>query len=245
MTQSILDNDRHAAPPEGPLPRQGRRALVRRAGLVLVAALAASQLQGCFVLGAAAVGGTALVATDRRTAGSQLEDQNIQMTASGRISDLLAGHGNVNVSSYNQQVLLAGQVPTQADKLQAQQIVAAIPNVKSVANELVVGPSSSLQEQANDTFITSKVRAAFIDDSQLYSRAFQITTSGGVVYLQGLVTQAEAQRASSDAANVSGVKKVVTLFTIITPHQLQTQYKNTAQTPVTPAGSAPPQAARP
>ena len=225
--------------------RPARHPRLRRAAWALMVALTATQLQGCFVLGAAAVGGTALVATDRRTAGSQLEDQNIQLTASSRISAVLAGRGNVNVSSYNQQVLLAGQVPTAADKQQAQQVVVQIPNVKSVANMLQVGPDSSLQQQANDTFITSKVRAAFIDDSQLYSRAFQITTSGGVVYLQGLVTQAEAQRASSDAANVSGVKKVVTLFTIITPHQLQTQYKNTAQTPVTPAGSAPPQAARP
>ena len=220
-------------------------AVARRAGWLLVTVLAASQLQGCFVLGAAAVGGTAMVATDRRTAGSQLEDKNIQLTASGRISDLLAGAGNVNVDSYNQQVLLTGQVPTEADKVQAQNIVAAIPNVKSVANQLVVGPNSSLSEQANDTYITSKVRATFIDDSQLYSQAFQITTSAGVVYLQGIVTQAEAQRAADDASRVSGVKKVVTLFTMISPQQLQTQYPNTSQTPITPPGSAPVQPAKP
>lgn len=217
----------------------------RRAGWLFVTALAVTQLQGCFVLGAAAVGGTALVATDRRTAGSQLEDKNIQLTASGRISDLLAGRGNVNVDSYNQQVLLTGQVPTAADKQQAQNIVAAIANVKSVANELVVGPNSSLDQQASDTYITSKVRAAFIDDSSLYSQAFQITTSGGVVYLQGIVTQAEAQQASADASRVSGVKKVVTLFTMITPQQLQTQYKNTSQTPITPPGPAPVQSPTP
>ena len=221
------------------------RVAVRRAGWLLATVLAASQLQGCFVLGAAAVGGTAMVATDRRTAGSQLEDKNIQLTASGRISDLLAGAGNVNVDCYNQQVLLTGQVPNEADKVQAQNIVAAIPNVKSVANQLVVGPNSSLSEQANDTYLTSKVRATFIDDSQLYSQAFQITTSGGVVYLQGIVTPEEAQRASDDASRVSGVKRVVTLFTMITPQQLQSQYKNTSQTPVTPPGSAPVQPAKP
>ncbi len=221
------------------------RVAARRAGWLLATVLAASQLQGCFVLGAAAVGGTAMVATDRRTAGSQLEDKNIQLTASGRISDLLAGAGNVNVDCYNQQVLLTGQVPNEADKVQAQNIVAAIPNVKSVANQLVVGPNSSLSEQANDTYLTSKVRATFIDDSQLYSQAFQITTSGGVVYLQGIVTPEEAQRASDDASRVSGVKRVVTLFTMITPQQLQSQYKNTSQTPVTPPGSAPVQPAKP
>ena len=216
-----------------------RSGAARRAGLLLATMLAASQLQGCFVLGAAAVGGTALVATDRRTAGSQLEDKNIQLTASGRISDLLAGRGNVNVDSYNQQVLLTGQVPSAADKQQAQNIVAGIANVKSIANELVVGPSSSLDQQARDTLITTKVRASFIDDRQLYAQAFQITTSGGVVYLQGLVTKDEAAEATSVASNVSGVKKVVDLLAIITPQQLQTQYKNTSQTPVTPPGSAP------
>ena len=221
------------------------RVAARRAGWLLATVLAASQLQGCFVLGAAAVGGTAMVATDRRTAGSQLEDKNIQLTASGRISDLLAGAGNVNVDCYNQQVLLTGQVPNEADKVQAQNIVAGIANVKSVANQLVVGPNSSLGEQANDTYLTSKVRATFIDDSQLYSQAFQITTSGGIVYLQGIVTPEEAQRASDDASRVSGVKKVVTLFTMISSQQLQSQYKNTSQTPVTPPGSAPVQPAKP
>lgn len=219
--------------------RTPRNPTARRAGLLLAAVLTATQLQGCFVLGAAAVGGTALVATDRRTAGSQLEDKNIQLTASGRISDLLAGRGNVNVDSYNQQVLLTGQVPTAADKQQAQNIVAGITNVKSVANELVVGPNSTLNEQAQDTLITTKVRASFIDDSKLYAQAFQVTTSGGVVYLQGLVTKEEAAEATSVAAGVSGVQKVVDLLAIITPQQLQTQYKNTSQTPVTPPGSAP------
>lgn len=234
MTQCIQRDPATASPAR----RTGAQA-ARRAGLVLATVLAASQLQGCFVLGAAAVGGTALVASDRRTAGSQLEDKNIQLTASGRISDLLAGRGSVSVDSYNQQVLLTGQVPSAADKQQAQNVVVAIPNVKSVANELVIGPKEGLDQQASDTYITSKVRAAFIDTSGLYSQAFQITTSQGVVYLQGLVTAEEAKRATSVAAGVSGVKKVVDLLTIITPQQLQTQYRNTSQTPVTPPGSAP------
>jgi osmotically-inducible protein OsmY len=210
-----------------------------RAGLVLMAALAATQLQGCFVLGLAAVGGTAMVATDRRTAGAQLEDQTIQVKAATQISSALRGNGNVSINCYNQQVLITGQVPTEAYKQQVHQIVADIPNVKAVLDEVVVGPNSTLGEQTNDTFITSKVRASFIDDKQLYSQAFKITTSAGVVYLQGIVTQAEADQASAVASAVSGVKKVVTLFNIITPQQLQGIYRNTSQTPVTPQGSAP------
>ena len=199
-----------------------------RAGLVLMAAIAATQLQGCFVLGAAAVGGTALVATDRRTAGAQLEDQTIQVKAASQISSALRGNGNVSVNSYNQQVLITGQVPTEAYKQQIQQIVSSIANVKAVADEVVVGPNSTLGEQANDTYITSKVRASFIDDKQLYSQAFKITTSAGIVYLQGIVTQDEADQAAAVASAVSGVKKVVTLFNIITPQQLQAIYSHTA-----------------
>ncbi len=216
-----------------------------RAGLVLMAAIAATQLQGCFVLGAAAVGGTAMVATDRRTAGAQLEDQTIQVKAATQISDALRGNGNVSVNSYNQQVLITGQVPTEAYKQQIQQIVSSIANVKAVANEVVVGPNSTLGEEANDTYITSKVRASFIDDKQLYSQAFKITTSAGIVYLQGIVTQDEADQAAAVASAVSGVQKVVTLFDIITPDQLQGIYSNTAQTPITPAGSAPTTPANP
>ncbi|MBW4046390.1 MAG: BON domain-containing protein [Proteobacteria bacterium] len=216
-----------------------------RAGLVLMAAIAATQLQGCFVLGAAAVGGTAMVATDRRTAGAQLEDQTIQVKAATQISNALRGNGNVSVNSYNQQVLITGQVPTEAYKQQIQQIVSSIANVKAVANEVVVGPNSTLGEEANDTYITSKVRASFIDDKQLYSQAFKITTSAGIVYLQGIVTQDEADQAAAVASAVSGVQKVVTLFDIITPDQLQGIYSNTSQTPVTPAGSAPTTPAKP
>lgn len=210
-----------------------------RAGLVLMAAIAATQLQGCFVLGAAAVAGTAAVATDRRTAGAQLEDQTIQVRAQTQIDSALRGNGNVSINSYNQQVLITGQVPTDAYKQQVLQIVSSIPNVKSVLDELVVGPNSTLSERANDTLITSLVRASFIDDKQLYSQAFKITTSEGVVYLMGIVTQDEADQASAVAAGVSGVQKVVTMFNIISPDQLQSTYSNTAKTPTTPQGTPP------
>lgn len=221
------------------------RMTASRAGLVLMAAIAATQLQGCFVLGAAAVGGTALVATDRRTAGAQLEDQTIQIKAQTQIDNALRGNGNVNVNSYNQQVLITGQVPTEAYKQQVQQIVSSIPNVKSVLNALVVGPNSTLSEQAHDTLITSLVRASFIDDKQLYSQAFKITTSEGVVYLMGIVTQDEADQAAAVASGVSGVKKVVTMFNIITPQQLQDMYSSTAKTPITPQGTPPTSPASP
>ena len=220
-------------------PRRARRGIATRAGLILVGALALTQLQGCFVAGVAAVGGAALVATDRRTTGSQLEDQTIQLKAGSRIGDILRGNGNVSVSSYNQQVLITGQVPTAEYKEQIGQAVRGIQNVKSVANEIVVGQNETLSEQANDTYITSKVRASLVDDKQLYSQAFVLTTTAGVVYMQGSVTHDEGDEAASVASGVSGVVKVVTMFEYITPEQLQTEFRDTSKTPLTPAGSAP------
>jgi osmotically-inducible protein OsmY len=209
-----------------------------RAGMALLGALLLTQLQGCFVLGAAAVGGTALVVSDRRTSGSQLEDQTIQVKAGSRLGDILRGNGNVSVSSYNQKVLLTGQVPTVEYRNQIEQAVATITNVKAVLDEIVVGQNQTLSEQAGDTYLTSKVRAAFIDQKNLYSQALVITTVGGVVYLQGVVTQGEADLASSVASGVGGVKKVVTLFDVISPAQLQTQYQSTSKTPLEPPGTA-------
>ena len=203
----------------------------RRAGLLLAGVLAATQLQGCFVLGAAAVGGTALVASDRRTTGSQLEDQTIEVKAKGRINQALGGQGSVSVNSYNQQVLLTGQVPTEGLRQLAAQVAADVPNVKSVANELAVGFNESLTDQANDTFLTSKVRASLIDDKALYSQAFMITTSAGVVYLQGLVTPAEGAEAAAVASGISGVKKVVTLYQTISPAQLENNFGGQVSTP--------------
>ena len=213
----------------------------RRAGLLLAGVLAATQLQGCFVLGAAAVGGTALVASDRRTTGSQLEDQTIEVKAKGRINQALGGQGSVSVNSYNQQVLLTGQVPTEGLRQLAAQVAADVPNVKSVANELAVGFNESLTDQANDTFLTSKVRASLIDDKALYSQAFMITTSAGVVYLQGLVTPAEGAEAAAVASGISGVKKVVTLYQTISPAQLENNFGGQASTPA-PTPTQPPSA---
>ena len=192
-----------------------------RVAAALVVALAATQLQGCFVLGAAAVGTTAYVATDRRTAGSIVEDNTIGMKADNQLESALGPQANARAVSYNQQVLLIGQVPTEADKARAEAIVKGVPNVRAVLNQLVVGPKTDLNQSASDTLITAKVRASLIDAHDIFGNAFKVTTSEGVVYLMGIVTQREADRAVQIAQNTSGVVKVVTMFNIITEDQLQ------------------------
>ncbi|CAZ87294.1 putative Transport-associated protein [Thiomonas arsenitoxydans] len=192
-----------------------------RAASLLTVVLAATQLQGCFVLGLGAVGTTAYVATDRRTAGSILEDNTIELKADNRISSALGAGVNVRAVSYNQQVLLVGQVPSEADKQKAEQVVKGVPNVKAVLNEIDIGPVADLNRSATDTLITTKVRARLIDARDIFGNAFKVTTSNSVVYLMGIVTQREADRAVQIARDTTGVSKVVTMFNIISEQQLQ------------------------
>jgi osmotically-inducible protein OsmY len=186
----------------------------------LVAALAAAQLSACaLVVGGAMVGGT-MVAIDRRTTGTQLEDQSIESKASSRIRELVGDRGHVIVTSYNRTVLLTGEVPTEADRTAVEQAVQRIENVRSTVNELAVMPPSSMSTRSNDSFLTGKVKATFVDAKDLQANAFKVVTERGTVYLMGRVTEREATRATDLARTVSGVQKVVRVFDIVTEAEL-------------------------
>jgi osmotically-inducible protein OsmY len=192
-----------------------------RIHLVVLGALVVGALSACapLVLGGAAVGGT-LVVTDRRTSGTQLEDESIELKAVGRISDALGDRGHVNVTSYNRQVLLSGEVPNERDRALVQQVVSRVENVASIVNELGVMPTSSLAQRASDSLITGKVKAAFVDATDLYANAFKVVTERGVTYLMGRVTQREANRATDIARGVSGVQKIVRILEIISEDEV-------------------------
>jgi osmotically-inducible protein OsmY len=186
----------------------------------LVAALAVAQLSACaLVVGGAMVGGT-MVAIDRRTTGTQLEDQSIESKASSRIRELVGDRGHVIVTSYNRTVLLTGEVPTEADRTAVEQAVQRIENVRSTVNELAVMPPSSMSTRSNDSFLTGKVKATFVDAKDLQANAFKVVTERGTVYLMGRVTEREATRATDLARTVSGVQKVVRVFDIVTEAEL-------------------------
>ncbi len=188
---------------------------------LLAATVAVGTLTACapLVLGGAAVG--TLVAIDRRTSGAQLEDEGIELRAGARIRDTLGARSHINITSYNRQVLLTGEVPSEADKQQAQQIVSQVENVKSVVNDLAVMGNSSIAQRSADTLTTGKVRASFVDDKQLSAPAFRVVTERGTVYLMGRVTQREADRATQIARSISGVQRVVRVFEIISEQELQ------------------------
>lgn len=190
--------------------------------VVLAAALAASTLMGAcapLIVGGAMVG-TSLMVTDRRTSGTQVEDQAIELKALTRIRETVGDRGHVNATSYNRLMLLTGEVPTDADKAAVEQSVARIENVRSIVNELAVMGSTSLTGRSNDTILTSKVKASFVDAKDLHANAFKVVTERGTVYLLGRVTEREATRASDIARGVSGVQKVVRVFEVITEAEL-------------------------
>ena len=196
----------------------------RLSGAVLGAILLGSSLSACapLLIGGAIVGGSLLV-TDRRSSGAQLDDQAIELKAANRVGEVLRDRGRVSITSYNRQVLLTGEVVNDADKTAVEQTVARVDNVRTIVNELGVGPGATLTARSNDTVISGKVKASFVDASDLHANAVKVVTERGVVYLMGRVTEREATRASEIARGVGGVTKVVRVFEIVTEGELADQ----------------------
>ncbi len=188
---------------------------------VLVLSSVMRALGGCAaVVVGGMIAGTVMVASDRRTSGSQLNDEGIEIRAKNRLTEKFGERGNFSVTSYNGRVLLTGEVAGNSDKLAAEQLVFQVENVKLVVNELTVaGSTSTLQERANDTLITSRVKTGLIEAKDIPSNAFKVVTERGVVYLLGRVTQREADRATDIARSVSGVVKVVRSFEFISEEE--------------------------
>ncbi len=184
------------------------------ARLTLVAALLASALatSGCLPLVATGAAVGTLAALDRRTLGAQTEDQEIELRATNRMRDALKQPGGVSVTSFNRKVLLTGQVASEDDKRAAEAAVAGLPNVRSIHNELQVLGRPSLATSAADTSITARVKAALVDAQDLHANVIKVITESGTVYLMGLVSRREADRAAQVASRVSGVQRVVTVF---------------------------------
>ena len=178
-------------------------------------------LNACAPLMVAGFAGTALVASDRRTSGTQLEDETIELRGGARVRDALGDKAHVNITSFNRQVLLTGEVASERDRQTVYQLVEKVENVRSVVNELTMAPLSTLSERSNDLLITAKVKGSLVDSRDLFANAFKVVTERGTVYLMGRVTQREATSATNVIRNVQGVNKVVRLFDIITEEELR------------------------
>ncbi len=206
--------------------------MARLVALSLGAATVVVSLSACAPLMIGGAVGGAMVATDRRTSGAQLEDQGIELRASNRLREQLGERGNVSVTSYNRQVLLTGEVPTEADKAAVEKTVAGVDNVRSIVNELAVLGASSLTQRSSDTLITGRVKAAMVDARDLSANAVKVVTARGAVYLMGRVTQREADRATEITRNTQGVQRVVRVLEIISEEELARTLPQPAPAPV-------------
>lgn len=216
------------------------RSRLVRPSFVLAAVAASTLMSACApLLVGGAVMGTSLMVTDRRTSGTQLEDQSIEIKGQTRVREAVGERGHVTITSYNRNVLLTGEVAADTDKAAVEQAVAKIEGVRTVINELAVMGSSSLASRSSDLVLTSKVKASYVDAKDVFANAIKVITERSTVYLMGRVTEREANRASDIARAVSGVQKVVRVFEVITeaelaelqPKQGQTQSQPQPQTP--------------
>ncbi|MFT3778502.1 MAG: BON domain-containing protein [Ottowia sp.] len=188
----------------------------RLAALGAALAVAGTLLAGCaaaVVGGAAAVGG--IVATDRRSPQTQLDDQTIELRAASRVSDALGRRGNVSVVSFYRKVLLTGEVPTAEDRQRAQAAAASVPEVMGVVNELAVMPDSTFGQRANDTLLTSKVKTNLLNANGVPGNSIKVVTERGTVYLMGRLTKRETELATEVARTTGGVQRVVRVVDFI------------------------------
>lgn len=204
----------------------------RTIGWAMLAAVAITMLDGCVLLvGGAAVGG-AVVAADRRSVGIQLEDSKIESRVNAALIDNIPkGAMNINVTVYNRKVLLAGQVKTAEQRALAEAVAAKVENVREVVNELTVGQLATLGDRTDDTLLAGKVKTALLGAEGVPTEVVKTTVEEGVVYLLGKVTPSEAEAAAQAASRVSGVRRVVKLFDLITDQELATIKKNQAESP--------------
>ncbi|MBP6095619.1 MAG: BON domain-containing protein [Methyloversatilis sp.] len=196
-----------------------RFALVRPLALAAVLAACVPLLQGCFPVVAAGAGGAVLSALDRRTSGTQVEDEGIELRAGARLREKLGNRANINVTSYNRNVLLTGQVADEATRSEASAILAGVPNVRGVSNETEIAGVSSLTQRSSDALITSKVKARLLDAQRVSANHVKVVTEMGKVFLMGLLTETEAKAAKEIAAATGGVSKVVAIIEIVTPEE--------------------------
>ena len=181
--------------------------------VTLVALLALSVLlSGCPAVMVTGAGAGVVAAEDRRTLGAMTEDEGIELRISSRVAERHKDRVHLNVTSYNRMVLLTGEVPTEEVKRDIERIARNTQNVRGVTNELVVGIPSTLSSRANDTYITSKVKARFVDAQRFNPLHVKVVTENGVVYLLGIVTRQEAKDATEIARTTEGVRRVVTVF---------------------------------
>lgn len=181
--------------------------------LVALLVAFAPVLQSCIpLIVGAGVGAGVLMAEDRRTNATILEDQTIEIKARNRISEKYNDQGNISVTCFNRFILLTGQAPTEEMKQDVSVLVLEVPNVRNVQNEIVVGGNSSTTSHASDALLTSQVKGRLSQNKDVGASHVKVVSENGTVFLMGLVTRAEADAAAQTASTTSGAQRVVKVF---------------------------------
>jgi osmotically-inducible protein OsmY len=197
-----------------------KKSLQRTTLMLALAAGTLTSLSGCFPLVAGGMVTGAMVASDRRTSGTVVEDEGIELKASARIRDNLGERVHVNITSYNRQVLITGEVPSAQDKQLVEKVVSGVENVRNIVNELGVLGNSTLTQRSSDALVTGRVKAGLIDAKDLISTAFKVVTERGTTYVMGRVTQREANRATEVISGTTGVQRLVRILEVISEDEL-------------------------
>ena len=216
--------------------------LFRLSVLTLSASVLMGGLTACApLLMGGAFFGTVNVATDRRTAETQLVDEAIELRIFNRLITSTNNKGRVSAVSYGRRVLLLGEVPTPEDKVMAERVAGSVDNVLRVINELKVMPNATAGQRSEDILITKRIETALIGAKDLSYSTFKIVTNQSTVYVFGVVTQREADRAIGIARTTKGVKQVVNMVDLISEEALADMKSGIgpASTPPTPAANSP------
>ncbi|WP_298398378.1 BON domain-containing protein [uncultured Azonexus sp.] len=188
---------------------------------LILLALAVPTLQGCFpaVVAGAAVGVMSI--HDRRTTGTQADDETTEWRARGRIPEQYKAQSRVNFTSYNRRLLITGEVPNEDAKSAIEAEARKLDGVREVYNELVIAPASTLPQRSNDSFIDSKVKARLVDSNQVSANHIKVVTERGATYLMGVVNEREAKVAISVARTTAGVRKVVNILEVLADDEIR------------------------
>lgn len=155
-----------------------------------------------------------------RTTGSFIEDQTIERKVHINLYRTLpeSPASRIVVVSWNSQVLLAGQVPSAEARKRAETITREIRRVVHVHNELTVTEEpASLAARASDAWITGWVKTRLLFTPGVPVRRVKVVTENGVIYLMGLLTREESEKAVNAIRNTRGAQKIVKIFEYISP----------------------------
>jgi osmotically-inducible protein OsmY len=187
---------------------------------VTASVLACTVLNACFPIIAGTMVTSALVAADRRSSGILLEDKELGIRISNRISAKYGNDAHINVSSFNRIVLLTGEVKNEEVRAGVEKIAKDTENVRNVINESAVAITSSISDRTRDTYLAEKIRAHYITDGHFQANVVSTIVERQEVFLMGIVTPAEGEEAARVASNTSGVARVVKLFEYVEPSKL-------------------------